>query len=133
MRAGNRAAGLVGLAVIWLLVINLFGSGCSTSSQVFGEGVRIASIPVGGLLPDEARELLVPEMQLALQRPVVFNLEERTWRSSLGDLGVSPDLDSAINQAAAIGRGGIRERIAASRRLREEGCNIAVPYLCDEA
>ncbi|MEP6694336.1 MAG: VanW family protein [Chloroflexota bacterium] len=70
-------------------------------------GVTVAGVQVGSLDTAAIHERLNSELaQPWAQRAVVATHDGQTWRTTNGDLAVSPDVDTAIAAAVAYGKSG---------------------------
>lgn len=67
--------------------------------------VAIRGLDVSQMQPDEARTVLERRYAAFLATPVTFEFAGRTWQPTPAQLGVSLELDDAINRAYALGRG----------------------------
>ena len=81
------------------------------ASQLYAEralpGVTVAGVHVGSLDAAAVRERLHSELaQPWAERAVVASYDGRTWRTTNGELAVSPDIDSAVAAALAFGKNG---------------------------
>ena len=68
---------------------------------VVPDGVTIAGVPVGGLLPEEAASVV----QSAFGRPLVLTFGKKRWSVSPADLGAELRLDGAVERALAAAPG----------------------------
>src|SRR5262249_46041268 len=85
-------------------------------------GVRIATIEVGGLRADEAREKTRDWARVQTAKAIVLHAPQsgRVWNLSLADAGARFDVDGAIAQALAVGQNEtLWERIVLGQRKRE--------------
>jgi len=85
-------------------------------------GVRIATIEVGGLRADEAREKTRDWARAQTAKAIVLHAPQsgRAWNLSLADAGARFDVDGAIAQALAVGQNeSLWERIVLGQRERE--------------
>lgn len=68
-------------------------------------GVSIRGVQVGDLPIDDARKAVEARYAEFLAQPVVLSYEGRSWTPTLAELGVTLQIDQAIDQALAAGRG----------------------------
>lgn len=81
------------------------------ASQVYAEralpGVTVAGVHVGSLDSAAVRERVHSELaQPWAERAVVASYDGRSWRTTNGELAVSPDIDTAVAAALAFGKSG---------------------------
>jgi vancomycin resistance protein YoaR len=81
------------------------------ASQLYAEralpGVTVAGVHVGSLDSAAVRDRLQSELaQPWAQRAVVASYDGRSWRTTNADLGVSPDLETAVAAAVSFGKSG---------------------------
>lgn len=106
-------------------------------------GVRVAGIALGGMDAAAARAALLEGLPVYQGSLELFdegdplNLEDqRSWERSPADLGLSPDLDLAVNLAMSAGRDpelGPLARGLEPLRLRWRGLDLPTPIAVDEA
>ncbi len=68
-------------------------------------GVSIRGVAVGELSRDAARAEVAARYAAFLAQPVVLSYEGRSWTPTLAELGVTLEIDQAVDQALAAGRG----------------------------
>jgi vancomycin resistance protein YoaR len=96
------------------------------------QGVTVQGIPVGGLTPREARELVTREYSTAARPLVSLYTTQQAWTISLGDMGWEWDLETAIWEAWKLGRSGIfREDMEVRLRLLWQGYRIIPQFRLD--
>jgi vancomycin resistance protein YoaR len=92
----------------------------------FYPGAAIAGVPVGGLTREEARAAIQTRVDGFTRSAVTYVYQNRTWHFSADELGVSIDIDAAIEQAWAYGRDeGLTDRYEALLDRR----NFAQPLI----
>jgi vancomycin resistance protein YoaR len=92
----------------------------------FYPGAAIADVPVGGLTREEARAAIQTRVDGFTRSAVTYVYQNRTWHFSADELGVSIDIDAAIEQAWAYGRDeGLTDRYEALLDRR----NFAQPLI----
>lgn len=67
-------------------------------------GTTVGQVDVSGLGAAEARDVLGSRLAAVTTRPITLRIAERTWSSTLADLGFAVDLDATIAHALARGR-----------------------------
>ncbi|MFO7918754.1 MAG: VanW family protein [Anaerolineae bacterium] len=101
------------LLAVWLVLLMLlsFGGllflyyGARYSERIY-EGVSIQGVDVGGLLPEEAMDLL--EERLNRDSPYIcLHATDREWTLSSRHLGGYWDLTAAVDEAWGLGREGV--------------------------
>lgn len=97
---------LVPIAIVAVSVALVFAA-----SQLYAEralpGVAVAGVHVGSLDSAAVRDRLQRELaQPWAERAVIASYDGRSWRTTNGELAVSPDLDSAVAAALAFGKSG---------------------------
>jgi len=94
-------------------------------AQTIYQGVTVQGIPVGGLTPQEARDLLTEEYGVAAQPMVSLRTSQQSWLVSLRDMGGNWDVDNAVWEAWRLGRSGVfREDMKTRLRLLWQGYRI---------
>ncbi|NPV90449.1 MAG: hypothetical protein HPY50_06730 [Firmicutes bacterium] len=130
-RAGFFAA--VTALIVILVLISL--PSCSmgpAEKPVIMEGVQVAGVAVGGLTLDQSRDKLQLETRGSLGRVVDFRLGEQVWSSSLERLGVTLDVDGALQQALAIGNQGALDYINYRFIKSEQRHEVPLKYKYDD-
>ena len=110
--AARRGIGSVVLLVaLSVLLLSVAGSAVaayrydrSTVSRIM-PGVHIAGIDVGDMTRAEAAERVRTDVERRLSRHLVIEAGGRVWDRTLGDLGMSADVDAAVDRAMEVGRG----------------------------
>ncbi len=124
-----------GLFIIWFgffMVLSVGGLlflwyGARYSERIY-EGVSIQGVDVGGLLPEEAMELL--EGRLNEDSPYIcLYAGDREWTLSSRHLGGYRDLAAAVDEAWRLGREGVfHEDMRTRLRLFWEGYRVVPAY-----
>jgi vancomycin resistance protein YoaR len=94
-------------------------------------GVSVAGVDVGGSTPEEARAALAARLADVSAGGVVVRSGMGSVTLRFSDVGRTPDIDSMVADAAAIGRGGtwFDETLAAFRiRLHPESVGLRLGY-----
>jgi vancomycin resistance protein YoaR len=68
-------------------------------------GVSIRGVAVGDLARDAARAAVEARYAAFLAQPVVLSYDGRSWMPTLAELGVTLEIDQAVDAALAAGRG----------------------------
>lgn len=90
--------------------------------------VYIESINVGGLAPDLARAKIQPAADEILSHRVAFRYQGQDWEASLSELGVTIDLEAAVDRALQIGHEGSPfRRYREIRTARQNGYRVRLP------
>ena len=91
-------------------------------------GVTIAGIDVGGLTREEATAALRETLERQDKSEIILRHPNKpdTWRRTLGMLGAEPNLDSALDQALAVGDAeSVAQRVINGDKPR--GVAISIP------
>lgn len=111
-RDARRSRGLsLRLLVVPLTVVAAAAALVFAAPYVYAEralpGVSVAGVHVGSLDAVAIRERLDSELSRPwAERSVVASHDGRTWRTTNGELSVSPDVDAAVAAAVSYGKGG---------------------------
>jgi len=98
------------------------------------DGVKIGSVDVGGVKPEEALSQVEASTTGALLQPVNLIYGSRTWKVNLKDLGIGLDLEGTIDEAVGVGhQGSLWKRYQESYAVKKEGRQIDLYYKIDEA
>lgn len=106
-RVKHGLAVLLALAVLTVAIgvaMWLYPFWPELKAEVISRGVIVGSIPVGGLPPGEAAEKIKREAWPALDQKVVFRLGKKEWSTSLRELGVSLQVERAVESALGLSR-----------------------------
>jgi len=95
-------AGL-GLAVLFLTV--LIGYRALYQGKIY-PGVNVASVPVGGLTPEQAQITLRAHLESSIQNPLVVTADGQQWQLSREALGARYDWPGLAAAAYDVGRTG---------------------------
>jgi hypothetical protein len=96
------------VTLVLLLLIGAIGSLIALNRAYSGRiipNVAVQGIWLDQMQPDAARELLRRHYAAFLATPVVFMFEGRTWRPTAAEIGLSLDIEAAVDRAYAVGRG----------------------------
>src|SRR5262245_10518643 len=95
-------------ALVLLLAVGVAGGLLVLDRTYSGRvipNVAVQGLPLDGLRPDEVRTRLGQRYAAFLDTPVTFQFEDRTWQPTLAELGITVELDEAVQHAYTIGRG----------------------------
>ncbi|MFN3373723.1 MAG: VanW family protein, partial [Chloroflexus sp.] len=67
--------------------------------------VSVHGVPVGNLTRDDARAAIEATFAPFLAQPVVLTYSGRSWTPTLAELGVTLEIDEALDAALTVGRG----------------------------
>jgi vancomycin resistance protein YoaR len=98
----------IGIAVVAALAFSVFGL-VALRASVQGEvypNVAVFDVPVGGQSQATARQKVEDRIDVLKQSTVTLTFNGQQWTPTLGDLGLTADVDSAIGEAMAVGRSG---------------------------
>ena len=99
------------VAMLLLSAVGAYAYDSSRSDEI-AEGVTIGGVDVGGLTPDEARELVDAELVEPLREHVTARFEGIQYRISPGELEIRADTDTMIDRALEESReGGLPGRL----------------------
>jgi vancomycin resistance protein YoaR len=97
-------------------------------------GVIVVGVEIGGLSRDEARLTLSRRIAAFQENLITFSYAGRSWTPTLGELGVTVDLDAALDRAYGVGRDGKpRDRLLATAHLFHHDEIIRLELRLDEA
>ncbi|MGI8642652.1 MAG: VanW family protein [Thermomicrobiales bacterium] len=115
LRLLNRA--LIGLALVLLLgTLAIFGLRVSYAGQ-FYPAVSVAGMSVGGETKEQATRRLGSMTDEFNRSAVTFTYQDQVFNPTLGELGVTLDVDASVEKAYQIGREpDATNRLAAIRR-----------------
>ncbi len=105
-----------------------------TRSPRIVRGVTIQGIAVAGLTQTEARQKLIAELPELPNHQIKVSSADQEWATAAAQLGLHRDLDTALNQAVALGR---HQLLLTSQSLERVQLlatprDIAIPWLLDD-
>jgi lipoprotein-anchoring transpeptidase ErfK/SrfK len=109
----SRRPLIVGLVSVLLVVAVLAVAVVVLDHRAGGriaEGVRIGTIDVGGLSPQQARAKVRRQLLAPLDRPVVVRHEGREWRLTAGEARIHANVDGMVDEAVRRGEGNPLQR-----------------------
>lgn len=90
-------------------------------------GVRAFGVDLSGMTEAEARAALTGAVNERTSQPLVLTDGDRTWQVSAAELGLTMDIDGALDDAMDEGRSGVGpSRMALLWRLRDEPTDVAL-------
>ena len=118
---------LVGLAVAVLLLTVR----ATYADRIF-PAVAVADVPVGGMPFDLAATALSDRANAIESSPITFTHGDKTWTSTLRDVGVMVDEDEALARAVGYGREkSAFHRLRAVASIAQSGGQLAIPIALD--
>lgn len=93
------------LAAAFTLLLLLIGFAFSGSQSALAAGTTVSGVDVGGLSQSEAVQLLTARSAAVERAPITFTAVGESYRLAASQLGVSPDWQAAVEDAAAAGGG----------------------------
>jgi len=78
--------------------------GRTYNGRIFSN-VTVQDLSLSYMRPDEARAALQRQYMAFLATPIEFQFAGRTWQPTADQLGVSLEIDAAVERAYAVGRG----------------------------
>jgi vancomycin resistance protein YoaR len=95
--------------------------------------VSIRGVSVGELTPDEARRSLQEQFAPFLAQPLTIAYGDQTWTPTLAELGVQLEIDTAIDNAYAAGRGnGVIANLRQVAAVWENGLELPLRLTIDQ-
>jgi lipoprotein-anchoring transpeptidase ErfK/SrfK len=95
-------------------------------------GVVVGGIDVGGMTRAEAERALQPQIREALDRPITISARGRSWHRTAGQLGMSVEIGSAMDDAfASSDRYAWPSRVAHRLLNRPVAARIGLPVSYD--
>lgn len=138
----RRGGGLLGWLVV-LLVVAAVLAVLAAGALLLGErefaqriypNISVRGVPVGSLTPAEARTRLERHFDAFLYSPVELRYGERVWRPSAAELGVRLEINEALEQAFAYGRGDTRaSNLRTAAAVWEQGVDLPLALELDQA
>ncbi len=92
-------------AVILLFLLAMLVDATMYHGKIHG-GVTLAGVPVGGLTPDQAREVLDLRVQEVAKSEVTLAIGDKTWTVSPDDVGAKINLAASVGAAMDASRKG---------------------------
>lgn len=103
----NKTALVLGLmaagaGLFLLMMLGLLGLVVMANNSKIADGVRVASVNVGGLKAEEAEALLAQQLR---DQPLALRDGERTWQTSYRAMGMTLDLPTTMQAVEAAESG----------------------------
>jgi vancomycin resistance protein YoaR len=125
--------GLAGTLALVSLVLaaSLLTVRATHAGRIF-PALLVADIPIGGMPFDTATAALAQRAEAIESSPITFTYGERTWTSTLREVGVAVDEKTAIDDAVGFGReDSALRRLRSAMALVGSGEQIALPVTLD--
>ncbi|NNJ12627.1 vanomycin resistance protein VanB [Chloroflexales bacterium ZM16-3] len=95
--------------------------------------ISVRGVPVGGLSRDAARQAIKRRYASFLRSPVSISYGEQIWRPSAEEIGVSLDVDGALDAALRIGRDDVRtENLRTTAAVWDQGVDLPLRLMIDQ-
>lgn len=125
--AGFLAIGALAAAVILLSVRT------SHTNRIY-PNVTVADVALGGLPMNEAATALEARADAIEASAVTFTYGDKSWSTTLGEIGVAIDDSAALGRAEAIGReDSAADRLRSTVRTARNGTFVSLPVTFDNA
>ncbi|MFV9506864.1 MAG: VanW family protein [Oscillochloridaceae bacterium umkhey_bin13] len=139
-RPPNRWVRRLWLAFIALVILSvvavsgtLYALDRSYADRIY-PNISIRGVAVGELERDAARALVSQQFAPFLAQPLTLTYEDRTWTPSLAELGARLEVDRAVDQALASGRGySFFENLRAALAVYQNGLELPLYLTIDQA
>jgi len=124
---------VVGIVLLIVIIFGLPTSFVFAYNNRIYPNIKIAGIQVGGMTPDEAKAALADKSKELSSEPLNLVLDGQAVNPRLEELGISFDVDKAIESAYSIGRENkIKNRLTQTWELVKEGFRIELKIIVDE-
>jgi lipoprotein-anchoring transpeptidase ErfK/SrfK len=106
-RKGHRGLAIGGVVVGVLLLLSAgtayaaYRYDASTSDRIL-DGVTVAGIDLGGMTREEAERTLTEQAEETLYGELVINAAGHTWTVTPASMGMTVDIETAVDQAFAV-------------------------------
>jgi vancomycin resistance protein YoaR len=131
LRTLSLAAAGVAAVLGLVLAVSLVSVRTTHAERIF-PALTVADVPVGGMPFGTAAAALDARAQAIESSPVAFTYKDRTWQSTLRDIGVSVDATMALDRAVAFGReGSALNRLRSAAAFVRSGEHLAMPMTLD--
>jgi vancomycin resistance protein YoaR len=125
-------AGVLGIVALASAVVLL--SVRSTHANRIYPNVTVADVALGGLPMNEAATALEARGDAIEASAVTFTYGDKSWSTTLSDIGVAIDEDAALGAAEAIGReDSAGDRLRSTFRTARNGSFVSLPMTFDNA
>ncbi|MHB1651546.1 MAG: VanW family protein [Desulfitobacteriaceae bacterium] len=99
---------------------------------LIADGISVNGVDIGHLTPQDARKKLEPSIRTLQNRPVEFDAGQEKLKINLQELGLSLNLESALDQAYSWGRQGSLSHKILDKLKASQGLKLNAPYIWDE-
>ncbi len=124
---------VAGLVLLIVLILGLPASFVFAYNNRIYPNIKIAGVQVGGMTRDEAKVALADKSKALASEPLNLVLDSQAVNPRLEELGISFDVDKAIESAYNIGRENkIKNRLSQTWGLVKEGFRIELKIIVDE-
>jgi vancomycin resistance protein YoaR len=132
---------VVVLLILAALVVILLAGGAAavvttgnfTSGDKIAQGVKVGGIPVAGMTSAEAQTAVEQQFQASLPAQITLNYPGGSLAVGREDLGLQPDLASALQQAQAVGReANLLQRLRTRWEMRAGTVDLPVTMTVDQ-
>lgn len=129
----SLSLGAAGVAAVLglVLAISLVSVRATHAERIF-PALTVADVPVGGMPFGTAAAALDARAAAIESSPITFTYQDRTWQSTLHDIGVAVDATTALDRAIAFGReGSAFNRLRSAAAVVRSGEHMAMPMTLD--
>jgi len=124
---------VAGLVLLIVLILGLPASFVFAYNNRIYPNIKIAGVQVGGMSKEEAKTALADKAKEFSNQPLNLVLNDQAVNPRLEELGISFDVDKAIDAAYSIGRlNGYKDRISQTWGLVKQGFRIELAISVDE-
>src|SRR3954447_25650831 len=129
----SLSLGAAGGAAVFgpVLAVSLVGVRVTHEERIF-PALTVADVPVGGMPFGTAAAALDARAAAIEASPITFTYQDRTWQSTLRDIGIAVDTTTALDRAIAFGReGSAFSRLRSAAAVVRSGEHMAMPMTLD--
>lgn len=127
----GRSRGIAVFIIFLILLVPAAAHGLNSKQnpdRIIKGRVYINDILVGGLKVEQARDILKGHAEVFPDTRVIFRFQDRAWESTYSELGITPDVEKALSQAAGLGKtGSFLHRLKERWDVGVDGKRITVP------
>lgn len=122
----------VALAISLMVFSNTSYSHASEDKRII-KGVFLDGVDVGGLTVSEAEGKIAEHVNGLKDREITVKVYENMVTARLGDLGLSYEMENAVNKALKLGTSGnLIKRYKEIKDIEQEGIDFPLDYSLDE-
>jgi vancomycin resistance protein YoaR len=99
----GRHIGFAAIAAVTLSLVGMVALRISVQGEVY-PNVAVFDVPVGGQSESAARRLVEARVNTLKLSTVTITFDGQQWTPTLGNLGLTVDIESAVGEAMAVGR-----------------------------